>query len=144
MNAGTIGCSLKTVVRVSAFIRTRAWFRDWSAERQCGAEHRRQGAEPEGPVGGSPGARCVLKRVGPTNGLRVGGVLDLEPRRCDAIGVIRTVLPFRDDAFEIGATNRSEQVDPLPLNVVEIEESRLDARDERLQAALALQQWPIP
>jgi hypothetical protein len=68
------------------------------------------------------------------------GILDLEPRRHHAIREMRTVLPFRNDAFEISATDGPVEIDTALNDMIQVQKARLDLRHDRTELPLALDQ----
>src|SRR5262249_36391609 len=70
-------------------------------------------------------------------------ILDLEPGRRDAVGLVPTADPLRDDALEILLTGRLEEGGPAFLDMVDVPKPRGEPRYESLQAPLALEERPI-
>ena len=96
----------------------------------------------------SPGAAplCPFRlmqreQLVPSVQLRVADVFNLEPRCTASIGLIPAVRPFRDDAFKVALAGDAEQVAAALSDVIEVQQSRLDARHDAPQTTLAMQQW---
>jgi hypothetical protein len=66
--------------------------------------------------------------------------LGLDPRRGDTVSLVSAVTPFRDDALEIALTRGGEQVAAAALQMVHVEQPRINARHDGSQAALAFDQ----
>jgi hypothetical protein len=52
-------------------------------------------------------------------------------------------VPFGDHALQDQRDKPPEKLDPSPLDMIEIQKSCLDARNQGLQSALALEERPV-
>jgi hypothetical protein len=75
--------------------------------------------------------------------LRVTGILDLDPVRARAIGMVATARELPHDALEVVRTGDLEEAPPACLDVVHVQQSRRHGRDQSAQPALPLAQWPL-
>ena len=70
--------------------------------------------------------------------LRVLAILDLQPRGGAAVGAVGAGGPFSDDPFKIMLARNPEQITAALLDVIEVQQARLDGRHDPTQATLAL------
>lgn len=74
--------------------------------------------------------------------LRVGRVLDLDPRRADTVRLVPAVAPFTNDALEITRACNLKQSRTSLWQVFNGQQTRRAARHDRTQATLAFMQRP--
>jgi hypothetical protein len=61
--------------------------------------------------------------------LRVGGILDLQPRGAPTVGLIRAARPLPDDAFEVTLAGHAKQTTAALLEMIEVEQARRSITD---------------
>ena len=72
--------------------------------------------------------------------LAIAAILDLQPGRHAAVSAVRAVRPLADDAFKVSLARHAKQIAAALVDVIEVQQPRLNGRHDAKQPALAFEQ----
>jgi hypothetical protein len=87
---------------------------------------------------------ALLEQFTAADHMRVRRILNLDPTRRRAVRLVSTLAQVGDDTLEVTLAGPGEQIAAASLERIDVQQTGVDPRHDRAQAALAFDQRAIP